>query len=304
MDKQSKVELSDHELRKLQLNLLEMLLEIDRICRKYGIRYSLDGGTLLGAVRHKGFIPWDDDIDIVMHRKEYVKFFKACRRELDRSRFFLQEYRTDPQYRWGYAKLRRLNTEYVRLGQEHLTNRTGIFVDVFVVDNVPDGWLRKRAHYAACFLIRKLLYAQLGMRAAKTSLGRFCYGLLFGMIPRDTIFQCRNLIAGICGRKRTELAAHMTYPYPKRCRFGMPSVCFDSMQDMEFEGFYFPCFKEYDVYLSSLFGNYMELPKKEKRVTHLDASSIKMLEPEELFSQEVLHRLGWRGNRSQIIDEM
>ena len=93
--------ISNTELRQLQKIELEMLVELDRICRKYQIAYSLDGGTLLGAVRHKGFIPWDDDADVIMLRKEYMKFRKACIKELDRTRFFLQDYQSDPQYRWG-----------------------------------------------------------------------------------------------------------------------------------------------------------------------------------------------------------
>ena len=115
-----KVILSPEDLRTLQLLELEMLVEVDRICRKYGIEYSLDGGTLLGAVRHKGFIPWDDDADVIFTRHEYVRFCRACKKELDTERFFLQDYRTDPNYRWGYAKLRRKGTEFVRLGQEHM----------------------------------------------------------------------------------------------------------------------------------------------------------------------------------------
>lgn len=74
------VKLSDEQHRNLQLNELELIVEVDRICRKYNINYSLDGGTLLGAVRHKGFVPWDEDADVIFTRHEYAKFYRACKK--------------------------------------------------------------------------------------------------------------------------------------------------------------------------------------------------------------------------------
>ena len=71
------VKLSDEQHRNLQLNELELIVEVDRICRKYNIDYSLDGGTLLGAVRHKGFVPWDEDADVIFTRHEYAKFLQS-----------------------------------------------------------------------------------------------------------------------------------------------------------------------------------------------------------------------------------
>lgn len=202
-----KIEISKDELRRLQLNLLEMLIEIDRICRKYNINYSLDGGTLLGAVRHGGFIPWDDDIDVIMRREEYQKFYKACRKDLDKTRFFLQEYRTDRHYRWGYEKLRRKGTEFVRLGQEHLKSVGGIFVDIFVVDNVPDHPAARRLHLFACFIMRKLLYAELGMQNADSLFLRKWYRILYKVVPRDTVFQWRNRIAKKVQQKKDKAGA-------------------------------------------------------------------------------------------------
>ena len=100
-------EITKDILEKLQKVELEMLIEIDRICRKNNIKYSIMYGTLLGAVRNGGFIPWDDDCDVVFKRDEYEKFFEACKKDLDTSKFFLQEHRTDPNYLFGYGKLRR-----------------------------------------------------------------------------------------------------------------------------------------------------------------------------------------------------
>lgn len=293
MERRKKIELSDKDLRKLQLNLLEMLIEIDRICRKYHIKYSLDGGTLLGAVRHGGFIPWDDDVDVIMKREEYQKFYKVCKKDLDKDRFFLQEYRTDPYYRWGYEKLRRKDTEFVRLGQEHLKNKTGLFVDIFVADNVPDNYLLRRLHLFACFVIRKLLYSELGMRNENSLFMRRWYRLLYRVFPRNTIFKWRNMIAKKCNKRKTELVRHMTHSYALS-RYGMPGSCFDEMQDMEFEGYTFRAFKDYNKYLTALYGDYMTLPPKEKQKTHLDASRIKMFEPEQLFTEVELEKLHYR----------
>ena len=109
--------LSKKELRDVQLIELEMLIEVDRICRKCGIKYCISAGTMLGAVRHGGFIPWDDDADVAFLRPEYEKFRKACETELDTDKFYFQDYRNTKGYRWGYGKLRRKGTEFIRLNQ-------------------------------------------------------------------------------------------------------------------------------------------------------------------------------------------
>ena len=196
------INLTPEQLRTLQLIELEMLVEVDRICRKNHIQYTLDGGTLLGAVRHKGFIPWDDDADIVMFRHEYARFYHACKSDLDTERFFLQEYRTDPNYRWGYAKLRRKGTEYVRVGQEHMRYKTGVCIDIFPLDYVPDQYILRRIYYGINYCIRKILYSELGKEAASTELLRIWYRILF-KIPRNYAFAARNRIAAIVNQKPT-----------------------------------------------------------------------------------------------------
>ena len=271
------MELSPEELRRLQLNELEMAVEVDRICRKNHIKYSLDGGTLIGAVRHHGFIPWDDDMDMIFTRHEYAKFYRACKKDLDTDRFFLQEYRTDPYYRWGYAKLRRKGTEYIREGQEHMKYRTGICIDLFVADNVPDNQFLRKCYYTLNFCIRKVLYSELGKKAADSALMRKWYELLY-LIPRDWMFKLRNQFAALCNLHRTELVSHLMYQYPERCKYGLPAACFDDYIQIEFEGMKFSALKKYDLYLTGAYGDYMTMPPVEERHGMNGASTLSMLD--------------------------
>ena len=101
--KRNAIRLTQEQLRKLQLTELELLVEFDRICRKNNIVYILGYGTMLGAVRHKGFIPWDDDVDVFLMRDEYERFCDACEKDLDKEKFFLQNWETDIYFNSGYA---------------------------------------------------------------------------------------------------------------------------------------------------------------------------------------------------------
>lgn len=273
-----KITLTANQLRNVQLLELEMLVEVDRICRKNKITYTLDGGTLLGAVRHKGFIPWDDDADIVFSRHEYARFYRACKKDLDTNRFFLQEYRTDPFYRWGYAKLRRKGTEYIRVNQEHLRHRTGVCIDLFAVDNVPDNYVLRRIYHFINFCIRKILYSEVGKKSEKNFFMRQWYQQL-SKIPRDPLFWISNHLAAICNQTKTELVIHTMCPNPgPECKYGMPASCYDNYIDMEFEGMKFMALSDYDRFLRLSYGNYMQLPPVEKRTGSADTSFFNLLD--------------------------
>ena len=98
------ITLTNEELRQMQLIQLDLLQEIDRICKKCNIKYAIIAGTLLGAVRHNGYIPWDD-ADTAMLRNEYIKFSEACKTELDTTKYFSHDHITTPGYRWGVVAL-------------------------------------------------------------------------------------------------------------------------------------------------------------------------------------------------------
>ena len=260
---------TEKELKKLQQVLLEMLIELDSICKKNEIRYCIIAGTLLGAVRNGGFIPWDDDLDVAMTRDNYIKFRNACKRDLDETKFFFQDNSTDKYYPWGYGRLRRKNTEFVRLGHEHLKMKTGIFLDVFPLDAVPDPPLARGMYTACCFSLRKILYAKVGAVSEKNPMKRGIYKLLYP-IPLKTTFRLlkklRNLVTG-----QTKYVRIMTFPTPKGRPFGYLRKWYEDLSEIEFEGVKFPCIKRYEQYLTYKYGNYLEEPPIEQRRWHTAA---------------------------------
>lgn len=268
-----KYNLSEKELRELQMIEVEMLIEIDRICKKCGISYCISAGTQLGAIRHKGFIPWDDDADVAFLRPEYEKFRKVCETELDSERFYFQDYRNTPGYRWGYGKIRRKNTEFVRLNQEHMPYEQGVFVDIMPYDNVPDNYILRKIHNFQCFLYRKAFWAPLGMMQEK-GVKKLSYNIL-DKIPDDKLYKSFTRFIEKCDRKPTKRIRIFAFPVPGK-EHGYLRSCFERLVPTAFEGVELMGMKDYDTYLSYKYGNYMELPPIEKRKVH-PVSMLKLL---------------------------
>ena len=125
---------------------IDLLVEFDKMCKNNDIKYYVDGGTLLGAVRHKGYIPWDDDIDIIMTRKEYSKLSKIAS-EVFSFPYFFQTNKTDPGSSRGHAQLRNSMTAAILGGKDSITSHNqGIFIDIFPVDVVPDNKYLRMFH--------------------------------------------------------------------------------------------------------------------------------------------------------------
>ncbi len=272
--KLEEIEITPQILRQMQMIQLEILIEIDRICRKHAIPYSIDGGTLLGAVRHKGFIPWDDDIDVIMLRDDYERFFRLYKSELDTKRFFLQERRTDSGYRVGYTRIRRNHTVYRRAGHEHMTYHQGVFIDIFILDNVPNNRILQILHRGACFINRKILWSESGKHIAGNAFWRGWFAIV-SLIPADWAFRSNDTIARLCNRRKTKLIRHNTHPYPnpKDCGYGIPSELMLSFAELTFEGHSFMAVADYERYLKLLYGDYMTLPPQDKRKPHIHLSA-------------------------------
>ena len=269
------IQLDNDMLRKLQKIELEMLIELDRICRKNDIKYTIIGGTLIGAVRNGGFIPWDDDVDIAMLRPEYEKFREACERDLDTTRFYFQDHRNTPGYRWGYGKIRRKDTLFLREHQEHMPYEQGIFLDVFPHDGVPNPYLFRKLHDVHCYIIRKLLWSEVGQIADKSPFKRAWFGLL-AKIPVQVVFNNYHKLIEKSNKKKTNWVRALMFPTFNK-ESGYNSEWFEPGEDMEFEGHMFQCMKGAREYLEFSYGNYMELPPIEKRKVH-PVSDIKLID--------------------------
>lgn len=260
------IQLESETLRKLQMIELELLIEADRICRKNNIRYTLTGGTLLGAVRHGGFIPWDDDADVSMLREEYEKFKIACKKDLDTQRFYFQDMEETEGYRWGYAKLRRKGTVFLRENQEHMPYEQGVFIDIFPRDGVPDGKIKRKAHKFHCFCVRKALWSVVGRVADKKKAMRIWYSFLY-RITKGSIKRHYFKLVRQSNKKKTELVRALTFPVPRNFD-GYRREWYEESVDIEFEGHVFMANKEYKKWLEQEFGDYMKLPPVEKRKVH------------------------------------
>ncbi len=257
--------LTSEELKKLQNVELELLIEFDRICRKHEITYSIDGGTLLGAVRHGGFIPWDDDADVILTRNEYERFLLVVDQELNTDKFYLQDINRTSGYRWGYAKLRRSNTDFIRLNQEHMPYEQGIFLDIFVGDNVPDNYISRCICNVQSYIYRKIFYSEVGKFSA-SGISKHVY-IMLNSIPENTVKNSYNRYVKFRNRKSTEMVRCLTFPACNR-EYGYHRKWYEDTIDMEFEGVTLRACRDYEGYLRFLYGDYLTLPALEDRKVH------------------------------------
>lgn len=260
--------LNQVELRKLQMELYDILLEFDRVCRELNLSYYLAYGTLLGAIRHQGFIPWDDDIDVWMPRKDYKTFCCHCQKALDDENFFFQDAKSDPHYYWTYAKLRKKNTVFIRVGQGHMKHRSGLCIDIIPIDNVPKN--KKLAHISkkVCGKCKGLLWAHAGRKAADTRGKRIRYHLQ-AMLPKSLLHGIFHFFACLeKDDKNTEVAIYcLKYRTFKRADF-------EEKIYRPFEDHELPVPAGYDNILTQLYKQYMEYPAEDKRLGSALASKI------------------------------
>ena len=266
---------TDEQLKAVQSKELSILLKFDSICKKNGLKYQLFAGTLLGAVRHKGFIPWDDDIDVCMLRKDYDAFLQYATPSELGSDFFLQTYITDPDSVVQFAKLRLNNTIFEPDNEVSLSSHKGIYIDIFPLDNVmPDtreGLKQYKDFYRIYSIVTSTVLSRVktSQTSWKKALRLFFY-IITRIIPKRYFDNKLQKILRRFDNIDTEYVNHMTNGTGgnRMERFLMPRKTFEDVIEVEFEGLMFPAPRDYDAVLKRCYGDYMTLPPEAERVPH------------------------------------
>ncbi len=243
---------------------LEILDEIDRVCTENGLKYSLAYGTLLGAVRNKGFIPWDDDIDIMMPREDYDRL-REIWSEKAKKEFLFQDDTLFDDLMNNFGKVRKDHTTFLQFESERTCSyHTGFFVDIFACDRLaPKGIRRELQRTGFAF---SLLYNR-GYTSGAKGIRGLAERVFLGLIPKRKYRRVCNALGRWSRRWNNDSTAQYVFPNDQTSltRY-YPADLFASLIRLPFQGKEYLAFKEYDKILRLRYGDYMQLPQEEERV--------------------------------------
>lgn len=249
-----------------ELDILEKVIDI---CDKNNIKYFLASGTLLGAVRHKGFIPWDDDIDLVMKREDYNRFLEIAEKSI-KYPYFLQCYKTEKNYIRGHAQIRNSETTAIIRGDKNNTYNKGIFIDVFPLDNVPDGKTKRKIFLDELTFRKKMLvlYFQRS-NIKKDSIKSIIklaiikvYWTIFNL--EKSIYKYEKVLQRY-DKIHTDENGSLGFR-PKDTKF--KNSWFEGEVEVDFEYLKLKAPNGYHEFLASQYGDYMKLPENKNGSAH------------------------------------
>lgn len=255
-------EISLEEQKKI---MLDILLDFDKVCRKNDIGYSLAWGTLLGAVRHRGFIPWDDDIDVLVTRENYNKIRNKMNGELSENhRFICVE--NEKRFSAPLAKVIDKNTVLKQVGHNSDKIDLGVYVDVFVLDYIPTETRKREKIFRKSVLLQKIW----SFSGNNYDSSRLLYLLrsLANKLPiaRNTALYANKWAENL--EEDSSLMASILFGEPDRSKEVMEYSDINDLAEYEFEGHLFLGVKDYDKYLKQWYGDYMKLPPEDQRVSN------------------------------------
>ena len=251
------------DIGQIQDKLYEILQDIDEICKNNGIEYFLTAGSALGAVRHNDFIPWDDDLDISMTRKNMEVFQKIISTRY-REKYFYQSATTDPGYRIPFDKLRMNNTTFIEKGTEKWQCHQGLFVDIFPLDFTSQSRLKNRN-----VVFKQMIYEYLlryGIPDKKIK--RFAINLIAGSGTLEK--KMFKLLEGMtCYNRRDASYVNLGFVQIEKKRYPLEKEIIFPLKRIKFRDIYVPVPNDVHKYLTILYGDYTILPPEEERIgTH------------------------------------
>lgn len=251
-------------LKKIHDVELEILDVVDKFCKEYNIKYSLYCGTMLGAVRHKGFIPWDDDIDICMLRNDYNRFIKLWLSKNIKD-YILQNKDTDSSFTQSFTKIRKNHTTFLQESEERVIYHTGIFIDILPLDRIPKGKISKILF--KWNLMNYLLYTREFVPPSGNkmvmSISNF---LLSSTDKRKRVSKRKKYLKRITKYDKDEKLKLISANSLDGLAHEMPNDLPLQYKLVSFEDRTYMCYKDCDGLLSAWYGNYMELPPEEQRI--------------------------------------
>ena len=241
---------------------IDLLLEIDRVCKKYGLRYFLAFGSLLGAVRHHGFIPWDDDMDIVMPREDYQELWMHA--EEFKEPYFFQTPLSDPSFCFAHARLRNSNTCAIQRPFCDCKYNMGMFIDILPLDAISKD---ERGMDIFNKLQKLLIDSSTSMKAYTKCLNERDKTRVLNLTPVNPVFRFEKIqqLAQTFDLEKEEYVFQsmaLVYGFDRSV---LKKEDFSKSIDMNFEGYSFPIPVGYDDILKTIYGNYQDFPPVEKR---------------------------------------
>ena len=263
--------ISNKDLRKAQLLMLKILKEVHKICEENNIKYFLSDGTLIGAIRHQGFIPWDDDLDIGMLREDYEKFCKIAPQILSEN-FILQNFQTDKGYGLQFGKVILKNTVWIEKVAKN-TNRqwSGIYIDIFPYDNITENKKMQKLINRLYIFIQGLIlikFKYINISNYESMAKKLKYVLkkiYLCTISKKLLIYIRDSICKrYLNKSNTLVTKYGGNFYKNQNPYNFYKDL--TLQTFEDTSFYIP--KNYDKILKNLYGNYMDIPPIEKQRQH------------------------------------
>ena len=270
--------LDNETLRKLQIQELKCLKELKRICEENDIKYFLIGGTLIGAARNKGFIPWDDDIDIGMVRSEYDRFCKICPEKINKEKFFFQIPETEEgNADFEIARIRLNDTHFVQRHRKNLKLHDGFFIEIIPYDDLPATEKECNSYYNYFKVMKRLVGERMGYRYhVNNKLHRFMYHsgvTLSKIIPLKKLYNKMVNYHLKYSNTNSEYVFLLGGAYNWRKERHLRTTI-SEFTTLEFEGEMYPVPKNYDLFLREQYGDYMTPPPLDKQVNKCFVESI------------------------------